>query len=57
MIVYSQDASIRKLDPDASDADKEGYIEFIPNLKVNIQPAGPEYTAEDLLHGQELKKI
>lgn len=44
-IIYQQDASVRKLEPDAADADKEGFTEFIPNLKVNVQPAGPEYIA------------
>jgi len=44
-IIYKQDASVRALNPDSADADKEGYIEIIPNLKINIQPAGPEYTA------------
>lgn len=44
-IIFTGDAKIRKLDPDNSDSDKEGYIDFIPNLKVNIQPAGPEYIA------------
>ena len=44
-IIYKQDASVRKLQPDNQDADKEGFVLHIPNLKVNIQSAGPEYIA------------
>jgi len=42
-IIYQQTAKLKQLSPDSADADKEGYVVVNPNLKVNIQPAGPEY--------------
>ena len=44
-IIYTQTAKLKQLSPDSADADKEGYVVVNPNLKVNIQPAGPEYIA------------
>lgn len=44
-IIYKRDGLVRKLDSDAVDSDKEGFTTFIRNLKVNIQPASPEYIA------------
>lgn len=44
-IIYKQNALVKTLTPDSADADKEGFVTHIPNLKVNIQPAGPEYVA------------
>jgi len=43
--MYQQNVVLKKLSPDSEDADKEGYIVVNPNLKINIQPAGPEYIA------------
>lgn len=44
-IIYKQNAIARALDPDSADSDKEGYVDRIRDLKVNIQVAGPEYEA------------
>jgi len=44
-IIYTTKAKLLQLSPDQASADKEGYIVVNPNLKVNIQPAGPEYIA------------
>lgn len=42
--MYQFDASARELNPDSDNADKEGYVPYLVNFKINIQPAGPEWT-------------
>lgn len=42
-IIYKQAAEVRKLSADPSKADLEGYVTLATNIKLNIQPAGPEY--------------
>ena len=44
-IIYTQKAKLLQLSPDQASADKEGYIVVNPELRVNIQSAGPEYIA------------
>lgn len=44
-IVYKQVANLRRLSRDSVDADLEGYVTAYRGLRVNIQPAGLEYTA------------
>jgi len=40
---FSNNAIVKSYKPDGANSDIEGYITIIPNFKVNIQPAGPEY--------------
>jgi hypothetical protein len=44
-IIYQQNAKLKQLSPDSQSADKEGYIIINPDLKVRVEPAGPEYIA------------
>lgn len=44
-IIYKQSANLRRLSRDSVDADLEGYINAYCGLRLNIQPAGLEYTA------------
>lgn len=43
LIIYKNTASLKKLNPDSQDADRQGYVTHYPNLRINIQPAGPEF--------------
>ena len=40
---FLSNAIVQSYQPDSTNADVEGYITSIPALKINIQPAGPEY--------------
>jgi len=44
LIIFEGNATLKKLDPDSIDTDKEGYV-ALGNLKVNIQPASSEQIA------------
>lgn len=44
-IMYKQNADLYRLSKESADQDKEKYGLIYAGLKVNIQPAGLEYTA------------
>jgi len=43
-IIYTEKVNVKKLQPDAEDSDKEGYVLLQSGVLINIQPAGPEYS-------------
>ena len=40
---FADNAIVKAYSPDSANSDVEGYVTIIPNFKVNVQPAGPEY--------------
>lgn len=42
-IMNTHNASVRRLVNDQSNSNLEGYEQIINDLKINIQPAGPEH--------------
>ena len=44
-MILPQRVTILKLQPDNDDSDKEGYVVFKANVKVNVQPANLDWTA------------
>lgn len=54
-IAYKQSAIVKRLHKDAVDADLEGYVTVFSNLRVNIQPAGLDYSA--LMANGEMGKM
>ncbi len=40
---FTNDAIVKAYSPDSANSDIEGYVTIVPNFKINVQPAGPEY--------------